>query len=472
MNIDKYNDAIKKKLESIEPKFEENDWDEMKSFMALNVPKGSIWSRYSRLFLYSTGAILLLSSLFFNIKQNYDNTSLLKINELLVNKTGTKQATQTQIVYQTDTVYLTKYITKWRTIDNTIAQSDLDGNLKTIDGQPFITNNQIIDKEMKAALPSPIKENQTNQNTVTISKLGVENKNNLSKDVENIQPLSQATNGITNQILEPTNLSENTLKIAKNELISDSKIQNLSEINRIPFNQNVYLWTKQDPKINFITKMPVDALAQRKHITIKLPSISLVNLKYRVGVSFDVGNEQIGGSLLSDVLLSKHWSMNAGLRFLNITGNSYYTSEQFLFVTKQDFRQLYAPYIPVNYDIINLDFQNYLLQIPFGITYRYPLRNDITLLFSATTDLDLFVRQYINFDYKEDNSKFEQGTFKSTLPKSLLSNLEFSAGIEKKYNRMIFQVHPYISTQLRETVYKKEEFVFGAKMRFFVNLGK
>ena len=325
---------------------------------------------------------------------------------------------------------------------------------------------------MKAALPSPIKENQTNQNTVTISKLGVENKNNLSKDVENIQPLSQATNEITNQILEPTNLSENTLKIAKNELVSDSKIQNLSEINRIPFNQNVYLWTKQDSKINFITKMPVDALAQRKHITIKLPSISLVNLKYRVGVSFDVGNEQIGGSLLSDVLLSKHWSMNAGLRFLNITGNSYYTSEQFLFATKQDFRQLYAPYVPVNYDIINLDFQNYLLQIPFGITYRYPLRNDFTLLFSATTDLDLFVRQYINFDYKEDNSKFEQGTFKSTLPKSLLNNLEFSAGIEKKYNRMIFQVHPYISTQLRETVYKKEEFVSGAKIRFFVNLGK
>ena len=77
-----------------------------------------------------------------------------------------------------------------------------------------------------------------------------------------------------------------------------------------------------------------------------------------------------------------------------------------------------------------------------------------------------------DFDYKEDNSKFEQGTYKSTLSKSLLNNLEFSAGIEKKYNRMIFQVHPYISAQLRETAYKKEEFVFGAKMRFFVNLGK
>ena len=91
MNIDKYNDAIKKKLESIEPKFEENDWDEMKSFMALNVPKGSLWNRYGRLFLYSSGAILLLSSLFFNIKQNYDYKSLLKINEFLIQKSDTKQ---------------------------------------------------------------------------------------------------------------------------------------------------------------------------------------------------------------------------------------------------------------------------------------------------------------------------------------------------------------------------------------------
>ena len=472
MNIDKYNDAIKKKLESIEPKFEENDWDEMKSFMALNVPKGSLWNRYGRLFLYSSGAILFLSSLFFNIKQNYDNTSLLKTNELLVKNNNTKQAIKTQIVYQTDTVYLTKYITKWHTIDNTVAQSNLERNSKIPDSQPFISKNEIVENETKAVLPSPIRENQTHQNTVNISKLNVENKNISSKDVENIHPLNQARNETINQIFEPNKTSENISTIEKNELFSDNKTQNLSELNSIPFNQNAYLWTKQDSKINFITKMPVDALAQRKHITIKLPSISLANLKYRVGVSFDVGNEQIGGSLLSDVLLSKHWSMNAGLRFLNITGNSYYTSEQYLFATKQDFRQLYAPYVPVNYDIINLDFQHYLLQIPIGVTYRYPLRNDFTLLFSATTDLDLYVRQYINFDYKEDNSKFEQGTYKSTLSKNLLNNLEFSAGLEKKYNRMVFQIHPYISAQLRETAYKKEEFVFGAKMRFFVNLGK
>ncbi len=472
MSIDKYNDAIKKKLESIEPKFEENDWDEMKSFMALNVPKGSIWHRYGRFFLYSTGAILLLSSLFFNLKQNYDNKSLLKTNELLLQKIDAKQAIKTQIIYQTDTVYLTKYITKWHTIDNAIAQSDLDKNLKNIDNQSFITNNEIINKETKAVLPNQVKEKQTHQNIVNISKLGTENITIASKDVENIQPINEVKNETINQIFEPNNVSGNTSRIEKNELVSDNKIQNLSELNSIPFNQNAYLWTKQDSKINFITKMPIDALAQRKHITIKLPSISLANLKYRVGVSFDVGNEQIGVSVLSDVLLSKHWSMNAGLRFLNITGTSYYTSEQYLFATKQDFRQLYAPYVPVNYDIINLDFQNYLLQIPIGITYRYPFRNDFTLLFSATTDLDLFVRQYINFDYKEDNSKFEQGTYKSTLSKSILNNLEFSAGIEKKYNRMIFQVHPYISAQLRETAYKKEEFVFGAKMRFFVNLGK
>jgi hypothetical protein len=462
MNLDKYNDAIKKKLESIEPKFEENDWDEMKSFMALQIPNGSLWNRFGRLFLYSTGAILLLSSLFFNIKQNYDNKSLLKANELLIQKNDTKQVVKTQIVYQTDTVYLTKYITKWRTIDNTVTQSNLEKKTKTPDSQTFIANNKIIENETKAVLPNPIRGNQTYQNTVNINKLGV----------ENIQAISQTTNETTNQIFEPNNASENTSRIEKNELVSDNKIQTLSGLNHIPFNSNAYLWTKQDSKINFVTKMPVDALAQRKHISIRLPSISLANLKYRVGVSFDVGNEQIGGSLLSDVLFSKHWSMNAGLRFLNITGNSYYTSEQYLFATKQDFRQLYASYVPVNYDIINLDFQNYLLQIPIGVTYRYPLRNDFTLLFSATTDLDLYVRQYIIFDYKEDNSKFEQGTYKSTHSKSLLNNLELSAGLEKKYNRMIFQIHPYISAQLKETAYKKEEFVFGAKMRFFVNLGK
>ena len=428
MNIDKYNDAIKQKLESIEPKFEEQDWNEMQSLMAINAPQSNV---LEHTLLYSAGIILLLSSLFFNFKQNNELQSLLENNKILIEKNHSKPVFETKNIDKRDTVYLTKYITKWRTVERIV-------NVEKVD-------NQIVSvaQQHPSTTATPVSQPLIRHS---------DSKGEFSGDTNKFMPNSF-------QISE-------TNSILVNEKKSEGKSQNINTLNSISSIQNPFVWNKNLPEVYFKSRLSFPD--KRKQITIKLPSFA--NVKYRVGVSFDVGNEQIGGSILTDFLLNKHWSMNAGLRLMNITGMSYYTAEQYLFATKQDFRQLYAPYVPANFDLINLDFEHYLLQIPIGISYRYPIRNDFTLLFSATTDLDLYVRQHINFDYKQDNSQFVQGRHKSILSNNFLNNFEFSAGIEKKYNRMIFQIHPYFSTQLKETIYKKEQFVFGAKMRFFVNL--
>jgi hypothetical protein len=482
MNINKYYETIKQKLEGIEPEFHENDWDEMKGFMALNNPKVSFWNSYGRMFLYSTGLLVLLTSLFFNIKQNHDYNTLLKINQSLSKHT----IYQPEVIYHTDTIFVTKYITKWQTVEKVVYRNATQSNVKT-DDESVVNNDNY-----------PIKSDQN----IVKSNANHDKIFNKYSNNQKITGNIQATTKLNNEIIDKSFneqqfdkhdinvgsniklVDDNTSEIIKNEqgILSKPEIEkqrnaiksveqnfDLKTIKSIPFNPIALLWNGKQPNIVYSN---TDLIKQRKHLTINLPSISLSNLKYKIGVSLDVANEQVGASVISEVLFSKHLSFNTGVRFLNITGSSYYTSEQYNLLTKRDFRQQYATFVPANYDIINLDFQNYLLQIPIGITYRYPLRNDFTLLFSAGTNLDLFVRQYVNFDYKEDNSKFEQGTYKSTLTNSLFNHIELSAGLEKTFKRMTFQLHPFISPQVKETAYRNEEFIFGAKMKFFVNLIK
>lgn len=472
MNIDKYNDAIKHKLESIEPKFEENDWVEMQSFMALSTPKPSFWGQHSRLFLYSAGALLLISSLIFNLKQKYDYTSLLNTNKILLQKINSQKPAKAKVVYQTDTVFLTKYITVKQPI-NTPAVELASDDVNIVSQKPESINTQ--NKEIKDRPAKLSDEKQVKLRQENIAQTGkVENK------------IIESGNDDKNSIIEPLKKEEiseviNKATIAtkmdsvtqtKPIVLSDNTLLNIHAINSIPLSQRLYLWSKQQPKIKYSSPFADNHLTQKKRKGINFSSISLDNLKYRVGISLNAGSEEIGGSLLSEVLFSKNWSINAGLKILNVGGRSYFTAEQYLFDTKHDFRELYAPFVPLSNDILNIDFQHYLLQVPVGITYRYPLRKDFTLLFSTTTDLNVYGRQIINFDYKEDSRKFDQGNAHDKISTGILNNIEFSAGLEKKLNRMVFQAYPYLSFPFRETSYKREEFVLGAKLRFFVNLSK
>ncbi|PLK42124.1 hypothetical protein [Emticicia sp. TH156] len=472
MDIDKYNEAIRQKLESIEPTFEENDWAEMQSFMALNAPKTSFWGQYSRLFLYSAGTIVLITSLLFNLKQNYAYTSLLDTNKILLEKINSQEPTKEKVVYQTDTVFLTKYISINQPINlPVVEQVSEDIHVVTQKSENINKQNKEI-KDSPAMLSDEKQLKQLHENIAQTGK--VENKIIESGNVEKNSITEPLKEEVINDAINKITVTAKMDSLTQTEpiVMSENIPLNIHAINSIPLSPHLYLWSKQQPKIKYNSPFAENHLVPKKRKGISFPSISLDNLKYRVGISLNSGSEEIGGGLLGEVLLNKRWSVNAGLKVLNISGRSYFTAEQFEFDNKQDFRQLYAPFVPLNNDILNIDFQHYLLQIPIGITYHYPLRNDFTLLFSTTTDLNLYGCQIINFDYKEDSRKFGQGDVSEKVSTGVLNNIEFSAGLEKKLNRMVFQVYPYISTQLRETSYKTEEFVIGAKLRFFVNLSK
>lgn len=205
----------------------------------------------------------------------------------------------------------------------------------------------------------------------------------------------------------------------------------------------------------------------RQPFQIHWPTMSLAKAQYLAGVGFDVANSQLGVSLLGEVRFHPRWSLQAGVRLLSQTGYQYYTAEQFENQERQDFRSLYAPYVPQNYDLLNIDQSFTLLQLPLTVAYHYPLKQHWGLRFGLGTDIDLYARNRITFDYKESSREFEHGLYQSTVPVSLFSTVTVSVGLERSWKKWRFRAGPFISPQLKPVNYRREELNWGAKVQAF-----
>lgn len=251
MDIDKYNEAIRQKLESIEPTFEENDWAEMQSFMALNAPKTSFWGQYSRLFLYSAGTIVLITSLLFNLKQNYAYTSLLDTNKILLEKINSQEPTKEKVVYQTDTVFLTKYISINQPINlPVVEQVSEDIHVVTQKSENINKQNKEI-KDSPAMLSDEKQLKQLHENIAQTGK--VENKIIESGNVEKNSITEPLKEEVINDAINKITVTAKMDSLTQTEpiVMSENIPLNIHAINSIPLSPHLYLWSKQQPKIKY-----------------------------------------------------------------------------------------------------------------------------------------------------------------------------------------------------------------------------
>ncbi len=216
---------------------------------------------------------------------------------------------------------------------------------------------------------------------------------------------------------------------------------------------------------------PVVGSAQKSPFRINWPGMSMAGAQYYTGGGLTVANEQLGGSVLGEVRRQR-WSLQTGLQVKSVRGYQYYTAEQFEDREGQNFRSQYAPYVPQNYDLLNIDQTYLIVQLPITVAYHYPLGRHWGLRFGLGTDVDVYAHSRITFDYKENNRNFEQGLYESMVPARLLTNITASAGVERSWNRWLFRAGPYISPQVKAVGYRPEPLYWGATGQVLWRVGK
>ncbi len=198
---------------------------------------------------------------------------------------------------------------------------------------------------------------------------------------------------------------------------------------------------------------------------LNLPTISLPNPQYFGGVGFMGGNEHLGGSLLGEVRLNRHWSVQTGIRLMALTGFDFHSDEDFKKEDGRDFRNLYAPNVAPGNEIQHIQQIYGLVQIPLTVAYHYPLGRAWGLRLGLGTNLDLLAHSRITFDFERSGRDFEHGLHESNVPVSLFNNATISAGVERQWKRVLFRASPYISPQLKRVSYKDDAFYWGGQVQ-------
>ncbi len=221
-----------------------------------------------------------------------------------------------------------------------------------------------------------------------------------------------------------------------------------------------------------IPKNELSARATRRPWHLTMPSLAVPNAQYRIGGELTAGNDQFGGALLGEIMLNPRWSVQTGLRAGYGEGFHYRHEQDFNEHQHEDFRKTYASQVSSWSDIQNIKQEFLLVQVPLQVAYHLPLGRQWGLRLGAGTDLDVWLRSGISYDYQENSRSSEHGLSRIKEHVYVFNNLTLSPSVERSWKKWLFRAGPFISPQLRPVGYKPDDFSWGANLQILYRLRK
>jgi hypothetical protein len=415
--MEKFNENIRKKLLEIEPEFHKRDWEEMHAFMTKVSEPKIFWTKDR---LVKTGLIIaFLSSLMYNFI-GFDSA---KNSTLQTQNTENKiYPYKTKQITKTDTVYITKYKTKYVTV--------------------------YIRHKNNEALAS--KKNDVFTNETSLKPDLIEVTASKPKNTE----LELYPNKNTNL----SNVNESPIQFT-------IKTINSIEYSPTEWHNNLKIKALDFPSINLKKK-------KENLLILKIPRPKLEAPNLNAGLMLDVTAAKTAYAAIAETAITPKIGLLTGIKYAEFAGQDYYTEKQFEAITGQNFRNLVETDLPVSKEIINIEARYNLLQIPFQINYRYAFAAKYKFTLGLSTDFNILSKQKIRYNYNNDNLVFEEGLFKNKFKSPFFNNINLLLGLEKHYDKYVFQLRPYAGMYFGKTNYVTEKMQAGVNLSILRKIKK
>lgn len=529
MKPDKFDEAIRRKLEGIQPSFQEEDWGKFKAYQTTQIPTSFV-QRFGRSMMYTAASVAAAVMVFANVYQyrqkQHLNQEITQLKEKISQKDNVPFRTSTRV----DTVYITKYISvEPPSQHNAYAQAvpsstEINTNeLKTEIPEQTLQSLRNVGKiirqnpneriseafEKQAIEPeTSVSKEYDNSNTTTFpngkSSVGTSSdkvKNNPSSlKKEMIGKSSDATTVFS--VAKQKSTENNRNSMPKNEQIVQAnevaEATNGTDINNISTlspaaSLEVALLEPKQALLDLEGIEPAEIRVQRyayaniaassnNNATTEAktppppPSISLKGLKFRVGTGINIGDKFTGYSFNTSLLLGKYWSVEVGIGKAKINGPQYYTDAIFKAKNNWDFQTWKKSGIPnpplLPPQAFDITTSVSLVRMPISLTYRWPINSGMTLLMSGGTNLNLSATQGYRFSYRERNGEYKQEEGKFEVKPALSNDFMFSAGVEKQWKSLVFQTEVYAAPYLQKPTYLTENRNIGVRFKLLYQFGK
>jgi len=532
MKPDKFDEAIRRKLEGIQPGFQEEDWGKFKAYQSTQIPMSFV-QRYGRSMMYTAASVAAAVMVFANVYQyrqkQHLNQEITELKGKLSQKDNAPIRTSTRV----DTVYITKYISvepssqpnayaqavpssteintnelknelpnevseilknagkiirknsnerisespeRQPTESATNALGEKEDNTRTVDA----LNEKLSDDSYPAKAknnPSSLKKERIGKSSPKTSTSSLSKQKGSSVDRNDVSRAERVVqNGEANEVMTgngsvAANVNTPAAPVAPSEIALLESKQTISELDGLePANVNVQRYAYATLSASATNNAPTETKATPP------PSISFKNMKFRMGAGFNIGDKFTGYTVNTSLLLGKYWSVDVGIGQAKINGPQYYTDAVFKAKNNRDFQTWKKSGIPqpplLPPQAFDITTSVSLVRMPVSLTYRWPLNNSLTLLMSVGTNLNLSAIQEYRFSYRERNGEIEVENGKFDVKPALSNDFMFSAGVEKQWKSLVFQMEVYAAPYLQKPTYLTENRNIGVRFKLLYQFGK
>lgn len=482
MKTERFEDKIRKKLESIEPDFQENDWENFQNYSSTKLAINK--KEFNTSIFKIAASIALIGTLFLGVSQYFTNNNLTKQveklklqNEQLISKQVELEKTISEkniaeisnIFEGSENLMLSKH--------GSIEKEVIKGKIENINEN--ISGKSIINKEEFS--------NESNSGTSKLYTINANKKgNNISKDFneklvsenenyENEISFSSekiATNKQRKSLNKYSNLAKNTSQnkeensiygkksqpeINNNVFVNSTESDNIIVHNSLILNELKSKGLRIDStrKFNKMLKKSDFAYYKLKAASKKKMYFTLADAHMRTGLSSNLGKGLFSYGIHSELFLDERISLKVGAKKMNLQGENFITEFQFKNATKRDFREKYNVKIPPTKAILNIKEEYNLFVLPVGLSYYHPLQNGIHLVTSIGSDLDISGSKKIEYKfsktpffavnnggpkpYSGNGEELDLDKLIEKTEKKLFNNISLSMGAEKRFGKLGLQ---------------------------------
>lgn len=459
MKTERFEDKIRKKLESIEPVFQENDWVQFNEYSTAKIASTS--SIFKGTIFKIAASVALVGTLFLGISQFISNNDLekkvanltaqnehllTKQKELekhiakknnidLYNSNNSSQALsneKTLLNIETSTADQLKIVA-----GQISKKGSLINKTKSIDNPEFIAKNGNSSANKKGDLYFENKNNSANKSNFSTHD-NVKSKNIDSDYLASGKSKSNSNNGLVS--INTNESSDVNLVSIDNKLISNKLIFNELTKKGIQIDSNRKL-LKSLSKSDFAYYRPVDDQNKKLYFT-------LADAYFRTGISANAAKGLVSIGLNSELFFDQRISLKVGAKKLNLTGQNYKTELNFKVINDREFRDKYNVKVPSTKAILNIREDFEILAVPINLSYYQPLENNLFLIGSIGTDLDIRGKKTIEFNYNKapfyvvgapKESEMDLDKLIQKTEKKAFNNINLSVGAEKRFGKLALQ---------------------------------
>ncbi|RYD77046.1 MAG: hypothetical protein EOP53_13645 [Sphingobacteriales bacterium] len=478
MKTEDFDDAIRKKVNSIYHTYKEEDIDKVHNYVSRKKTV-AVRARYVKMLAFSAVAVLVAGLFMWNMMQLREKQELAAKIDTLQNEIAQNANVKT------DTVYLEKYITKSESSKNIVEENTAENTSRSINsieinnGGNGLKNDKLAENTTRNLSYGNFK----NERLTTGKSADKKQNSTLQKSAQKHFPgdAYMKKTPLANNRNQQENINRNDRSKIGEEVNVPIKKYELTKTIDLT-NDSAYVVSEKNASDSVIVleekpmaenNMPEEQNMESKNESQKVrKSFSLKKLHYNIGLEAERALRHDGGSLglVAQVFFTDRIGISTGIRMNNFGYDRFRDPRDFRMREGKDFAEVCGPKLVDTNAVENIERRISIIQLPVNLVYVQPLKNDFGLVFSAGTNINLAGRQFIGFDNLKRTDRDRKQDINVKLPVSPFNNATLSVGVQKKWSNVVLQASPFATMQFKREAYKMEPFTFGLNLKLMYSL--